>query len=128
MRHRSTNANRENELHLHDRDTMHRFAVALFLAVVVAGPALADNPQVEIALKDHQWMPKEVPVPAGVKVELIIRNEQATAAEFESTSLHREKVVPAGGQARIFVGPLSPGRYEFFDDFHTASRGFLVVK
>jgi len=59
---------------------------------------------------------------------LTIRNEQATPAEFESTSLHREKVVAPGSSASVFVGPLQPGRYEFFDDFHPASRGVLVVR
>jgi hypothetical protein len=102
----------------------------IFAALLVfpCAVAAADEPKVTIVLKDHQWIPGEVPVPAGVKVQLIIRNEQATTAEFESASLHREKIVPAGGQASVYVGPLDPGRYEFIDDFHTSSRGFLVVK
>ncbi|HKS89118.1 MAG TPA: cupredoxin domain-containing protein, partial [Stellaceae bacterium] len=62
------------------------------------------------------------------KVELVVRNEQAIPAEFESTSLHREKVVTPGGSVSVYVGPLGPGRYEFFDDFHPATRGFVVVK
>jgi hypothetical protein len=66
--------------------------------------------------------------PAGVKVELILRNEQATPIEFESTSLHREKVVAPGASASIFIGPLKPGRYDFFDDFHPATRGVVVVQ
>jgi hypothetical protein len=73
-------------------------------------------------------VPAEVAVAAGTKVELIIRNEQTTPAEFESTSLHREKVVAPGTAISVFVGPLSPGRYEFFDDFHPATRGFVVVR
>ena len=68
------------------------------------------------------------PVPAGVKVELIIKNEQAVNAEFESTVLHREKIIQAGGQISVFVGPLDPGTYEFFDDFNRATRGRLVAK
>ena len=81
-----------------------------------------------IAVRDHQFVPAEVPVPAGVKAELIIRNEQTIPAEFESKSLHREKVVAPGASVSIFVGPLSPGRYEFFDDFHPATRGVVVVQ
>jgi hypothetical protein len=42
--------------------------------------------------------------------------------------LHREKIVTAGGQISVFVGPLDPGTYEFFDDFNQAARGRLVVK
>ncbi len=103
--------------------------VALAAVVVaLAAPAFAQEPTVTITIKDHQFVPGEVPIPAGVRVELTIRNEQATPVEFESASLHREKVVPPGGSASVFVGPLQPGRYEFFDDFHPASRGFLVVR
>src|SRR5579862_10053374 len=101
-------------------------AAALLLAL--AAPALADDPSVTITLKDHQFVPAEVPVPAGVKVQLMIKNEQEVTAEFESASLHREKIVAAGGQISVFVGPLDPGSYEFFDDFHGATRGRLVVK
>jgi hypothetical protein len=102
--------------------------VVVFGLVVLAAPALAADPPVTIVLKDHEFAPKEVPVPAGVKVELLVQNQQTTMAEFESHSLHREKMVQPGGQISVFVGPLDPGRYEFFDDFHGATRGFLVAK
>ena len=104
--------------------------LALVLAGVVAfaASALADDPVVTIILKDHQFVPAEVPVPAGVKVQLLIRNEQPMSAEFESTVLHREKIVAAGSQISVFVGPLNPGSYEFFDDFNNTTRGRLVVK
>ncbi len=106
---------------------MYRSVVAALL-LVCAAPALAEEPKITIAVRDHQFVPAEVPVPAGVKVELMIRNEQTTPAEFESTALHREKIVPASGQVSLFVGPLDPGRYEFFDDFHPATRGFIVAR
>ncbi len=103
-------------------------AVVPALLLMFAVPAFAQEPKVTIAIRDHQFVPSEVPVPAGVKVEVIIRNEQTTPAEFESKPLHREKVVPAGASASVFVGPLNPGRYEFFDDFHPATRGVIVVQ
>jgi heme/copper-type cytochrome/quinol oxidase subunit 2 len=102
------------------------FAFPLMLAAAM--PALADDPVVTITLKDHQFVPAEVPVPAGVRVQLLVKNEQDVTAEFESNSLHREKIVTAGGQITVFVGPLDPGSYEFFDDFHNATRGHLVAK
>jgi hypothetical protein len=113
------------QLHLPVR-MRHIATTVLFL--LSAAPALAADPTVTIAIRDHQFVPAEVPVPAGVKVELIIRNEQAVPAEFESTALHREKVVAPGATASVFVGPLQPGRYEFFDDFNPATRGNLVVR
>ena len=107
---------------------MRRFALATLLLTVTALPGLAADAQVLISIKDHQFVPGDVAAPAGVKVELIVKNDQTVNAEFESTALHREKIVPAGGQISIFVGPLDPGSYEFFDDFNQAARGRLVVK
>lgn len=106
---------------------MHRIVLPAFL-LLCAVPAFAETPTIAITLRDQHFVPAEVPVPSGVKVELMIRNEQAVPAEFESTALHREKIVPAGGRISVFVGPLDPGRYEFFDDFNQAARGFLVVR
>jgi plastocyanin len=107
---------------------MQRFVLSALLLAASAVPGFAADPQVTVSIKDHQFVPADVPVPAGVKVELIVKNEQAVNAEFESTTLHREKIVQAGSQISIFVGPLSPGAYEFFDDFNQATRGRLVVK
>ena len=106
---------------------MWRVVFAALFLLGSAGAASAD-PSASITIRDHQFVPAEVPVPTGVKVGLVIRNEQAVPAEFESSSLHREKVIKPGTTASIFVGPLSPGRYEFFDDFHPATRGTLVAK
>ena len=103
-------------------------ALLVMLVAVAAAPAFADEPAVTIAIRDHQFVPSEVQIRANAKVELIIRNEQTTPAEFESTSLHREKVVAPGKAASVFVGPLKPGRYDFFDDFHPATRGVLAVQ
>ena len=106
---------------------MYRVVVPAFL-LICAVPAYAEDPAIAITLRDHQFVPAEVPIPSGVRVRLIIRNEQATNAEFESTSLHREKIASPGGEITVFVGPLDPGSYEFFDDFHGDTRGHLVVK
>jgi hypothetical protein len=109
-----------------------RFTMRMFLffliGVLAAARALAADPQIPIAIRDHQFIPHEIPVPAGTKIELVIKNEQAANAEFESTSLHREKIISDGGQISVFVGPLGPGAYDFFDDFNEATTGQLVVK
>ena len=104
---------------------------ARFVGLVVlalAPPALADDPSFSIVLKNNQFVPSEVRIPAGVKVKLVVRNDNPTASEFESTQVHREKIVPPGKEITVFVGPLDPGSYEFFDDFHPETRGHLVVK
>jgi heme/copper-type cytochrome/quinol oxidase subunit 2 len=102
--------------------------IATLLLLGAAAPAFADAPEIAIAIKRQQFVPSEVQVPAGVKVKLTVRNEDSTPDEFESTQLHREQVVLPGHQITIYVGPLDPGRYEFFDDFHPKTRGHLIVK
>jgi hypothetical protein len=100
--------------------------IAVF--AVLAVPAAAQQPQVAIAIRDTGFVPAEVQVPAGTKIELSIKNEQKVAAEFESQALRREKVIPPGATGTVYVGPLQPGRYEFFDDFRPNNRGFLVAQ
>ena len=74
-------------------------------------------------------MPRELTVPANRKIKLIVTNEDATAAEFESAELNREKVVPANGRITVYLDPLDPGRYGFFDDFHRdTTKGTIVAK
>jgi plastocyanin len=97
---------------------------------LLAAPVLADDvPEFTIVIKDHRFTPAELTIPAGVKVKLIIDNQDATPEEFESHELNREKIVPGNSQAKIFVGPLEPGVYPFFGEFHEATaQGKLMVK
>jgi plastocyanin len=101
---------------------------ALLLAAMTAQPALADDSSVTIRIKDQRFIPDTVEIPTGAKVKLVIRNEGDKTSEFESVQFHREKVVQAGSEITVYVGPLDPGSYEFFDDFHPETRGHLVVK
>jgi hypothetical protein len=122
----------ENDYQLHNEPmplVRRSRAVLIVAALLAAGiPAAAQDAKPTLTIQNRQFVPAEITIPAGQKVELIIRNQQQTPAEFESTSLHREKVVPPGGEISVFVGPLEAGRYEFFDDFNRAARGFVVVK
>ena len=95
----------------------------------VAAPAWADDPEFTLVIKEHRFTPVELQVPAGVKVKLLVKNEDATPEEFESRELHREKVVPPGQQIPIVVGPLNAGTYSFFGEFHKdTAQGKLIVK
>jgi len=102
--------------------------ISALLTMVVAAPVLADDPSVSITLKNNEFVPDKVQIPAGVKVKLAVRNENSTTSEFESNQFHREKIVTPGQEITVFVGPLDPGSYEFFDDLHPQTRGHLVVK
>ncbi len=98
------------------------------LLAITAGAIRAEEPvTIAIAIKDHQFDPAELHAPAGKPITLTIKNLNSVAAEFESDALHVEKVVPPGRDAAVRIRPLEPGRYGFFDDFHRATQGVLVV-
>jgi plastocyanin domain-containing protein len=89
----------------------------------------AADPEFQLIIKDHRFTPTELVVPAGQKVRLIVENQDPTPEEFESYDFNREKIVPANGRIVVFVGPLKPGKYEFFGEFNQATaRGWLVAR
>ena len=101
--------------------------IGVFLAI--AAPVWADDPEFSLVIKDHRFTPADLQIPARTKVRLVIKNEDPTPEEFESTQLHREKVVPAGQQIVIIVGPLDAGTYPFFGEFHKGTaQGKLIAK
>ncbi|MEZ5898692.1 MAG: cupredoxin domain-containing protein [Hyphomicrobiaceae bacterium] len=91
-------------------------------------PANAEEETYTITIRDHRFEPDTLALKAGVKTRLVIENAQKEAAEFESGELNREKVIPPGAQVSVSVGPLAPGSYAFFDDFHQETTGKVVVK
>jgi hypothetical protein len=104
--------------------------VALLLAAsAVAGPARAGKPEYEIEIRNHLFFPAELVIPAHTKVKLLVTNSDPTPEEFESYELNREKVIMGGRRAVIFIGPLAPGEYPFFGEFHPkTAQGRVIVR
>ena len=105
-------------------------AVAVGLsAATLSISGIAADLDLALIIKDHRFEPSEIKVPANQRVRLSVHNQDSSAEEFESKSLKREKVIPAGAKATILIGPLKPGRYEFFGEFHEATaRGVVVAE
>ena len=102
-------------------------AVALTgLALVEAAPARADD-MVTIVIKEHRFDPAEVKIPANKRVTLLVDNQDATSEEFESGEMKVEKIVGGRKQIKVMVGPLKPGRYPFFGEFHEATAQGAVI-
>lgn len=103
---------------------------ALLLAAIVAVPtaARADMPEYHLVLQDHKFEPATLKVPAGTEFKVLVTNRNAMPSEFESSDFNREKIVLPNSTITVFVGPLKPGTYKFFDDFHQATTGQLVVE
>jgi Cupredoxin-like domain len=105
------------------------FPVVFGLAATGAAAWAAGQPAYELTLKNHQFSPHTLTVPAGKQIKLTVRNLDATPAEFESHDFHAEEVVSGHGRIVLYIGPLSPGSYGFYDDFHEdTTKGRLVVK
>jgi plastocyanin len=81
-----------------------------------------------LTIRDGKFEPSSLEVKADTKFKLTITNATAKAAEFESSELNREKVVPAGKSATVIIGPLKAGTYPFVDDFNKANKGEIVAK
>jgi hypothetical protein len=111
--------------------------LACFLAFEAYRPtsALADSApsptnaqgQVEVVLKDHRFAPAEIHVTAGKRSQLLIKNQDTTAEEFDSTSLKIEKVVAGDGEGVVRLRELQPGRYPFMGEFHPDTAQGVVV-
>jgi hypothetical protein len=92
---------------------------AFALAVLVGTPlaAVAAEP-VRLILKDHRFTPAEVSVAANERFRIEVVNQDPTPAEFESSDLRVEKIIVPDGSISVMAGPLKPGTYAFFDDYH----------
>ncbi len=94
-----------------------------------AQAAFAADESFNITIKDHQFTPKELTVPAGKKVKLVVKNDDATAEEFESYELSREKIISGNSTATIFIGPLEVGTYPYFGEFNPkTAQGTIIAK
>ena len=89
--------------------------------------AVAADSELSLVIKNHMFEPSELKVPANQRIKLNIQNLDKTAEEFESHSMKKEKVIPAGGKAVIFLGPLKPGSYEFIGEFNPKTAKGLVI-
>jgi plastocyanin len=104
-----------------------RLLLAPLVSLVIVSPARADD--FSLTIKDHRFEPPELEVPAGKEFTLNVTNEDATAEEFESDDFDAEKVIAGHQSAVIHLGPLDPGRYEFYGEYHEDSaKGALVAK
>jgi hypothetical protein len=104
-------------------------AVTFVLTLGIAPSRGEDAESYTLTIRQHRFEPTEIEIPAGKKISLVVKNLDATPEEFESIELHREKVVSGGSEITVYIGPLKPGRYEFFGDFNPdTARGHIIAK
>ena len=107
---------------------MSRLAATLLMSLSL-GALAVEVPEFKLVIENHRFTPDTVAVPAGKKVKLVVENKDATAEEFDSHDLNREKVITGNYSATIFIGPLKPGEYRFKGEFNEkTAKGVIVAK
>ena len=101
----------------------------VILALMAGTPAARAEDSPTVTFRNHRMEPSRIEVPARVKFRLLVTNADSMAEEFESVQLNREKLVAPGQTITVFLGPLEPGEYKVFGDFHQdTAQGILVAK
>jgi len=107
----------------------------LFIALAIVACGVADfaapagAQEFTVTIKNNRFTPTELKVPAGKRVTIYVNNEDPTPEEFESISMKDEKIIPGRSKGVVRVGPLAPGRYDFFGDFHQdTAKGVLIAE
>lgn len=103
------------------------FSTVVLVSLLFSSPAVYAEDYV-LTLKDHQFMPPDLTIPANQKIKLVVKNLGPDKAEFESSDLDREQVVSPNAEITVFIGPVDAGSYSYFDDFHHASIGTITAK
>ena len=101
----------------------------IIACMLCTAPVQADKPVFKLEISNHLFMPAEIVIPANTKIKLMVHNLDATSEEFESYELNREKVIMGKRKAVIFIGPLAPGEYPFFGEFHPeTAQGKIIAE
>jgi hypothetical protein len=103
--------------------------VCLFFLLSFGTNVYASDLPINLNIKNHQFEPSIINIPANTPFVLIITNLDKTIEEFESDDLKKEKLVGAGKTIKIPVSAQKPGQYKFYGDFHQkTAQGILEIK
>ena len=100
---------------------------ASLVIFAVAGVVRGEDTIPEIKLEHGRFAPAQLVVPANTPFKVRVTNADGAAIEFESFELRRERVVQPGETITVFMPSLSPGTYEFVDDFHSSTPAGAIV-
>ncbi len=103
------------------------FAIAALILSAGAPVALRAAEPVQLSLKAHRFTPDHIQVPAGERFKVELVNGDDTTDELESTDMKFEKIVVPGGKISVFAGPLHPGTYKFYDEYHKETANGVIV-
>ena len=96
-------------------------------ALLIPCVALGQERVFELVLQDHKFDIERIEVKAGEKFKIKVTNKDKVFEEFESNAMVFEKFLKPGAQVTVNVGPLKPGEYPYFAEFHQKTGKGLVV-
>jgi len=104
---------------------LRNFFAGVFFAVFIT-QAKSENYVIE--LKNNTFNPEVLYIPAHKKIKIKIINFDPEPEEFDSFDLNREKVLFPNKPATIYIGPLAPGEYFYFGEFHpNIAKGKMIA-
>lgn len=105
-----------------------RLATIAILTALSFSTRADSLPEFSLTLDNHLFFPSRLEVPAYKKFKLVILNKDSGPEEFDSFDLNREKVIFPQRSSVIFIGPLEPGRYDFFGEYNSnTARGAIIA-
>jgi len=104
-------------------------AFVVALSAITTGKAdAAPDTVFHLSIVKQMFEPDTLAIPAGQTVKIMVKNKDDLPAEFEGRDFHAEVVIPGKTELPVYVRSLKPGTYHFFNDFHSGSKGTLIVK
>lgn len=102
----------------------------ILIALIFSTKVMAEEmPYFELRIKNHKFNIEKIEVPAGKKFKIKVINEDPTSEEFESNSMIVEKFLGPKRSLTVTLGPLKPGTYEYFGEFHMkTAKGIVIAK
>lgn len=127
--HESNASPKEDKMKILSKFCLTIFWVVVYTSLTASFSFSQTEGNYVLTIKDHQFFPRELVIPAHKKVKIILDNQDSTPEEFESHDLNREKLVTGNGKTVLFIGPLKPGTYKYSGEFHEkTAQGVIRVE
>jgi hypothetical protein len=78
----------------------------------------ADNLSLELIIKDHEFMPPQLTIPADKSAKLILKVLDLPSMEFGGST---------GGEKSVELGPLKAGTYALFHESHDEPTNCILI-